>query len=1212
MNGRRWLHVIFLTITTASTASEAGPPRLLEFAFPAEVGLGDEIIVPCVVRKATAGPYRITWQKDGVSLEGSGRRVSVSSTSSKSSSTLRIAGLQPEDVGNYTCAASNAFGSDSFTASLVVHDAPKINEFKFPANLSPGDTVAVICVIKKGSAGPFELSWQKDGRPLEPTASLAVTSQKGGPVSTLTIVDVSARDSGNYTCVARNSAGSDRYSAHLAVTASPKLREFAFPPESTLGEQILVSCAVRNAATGPHRMTWLKDGKALEKSDRVSVSAQFKGTAAIMIADLRPEDVGNYTCVASNAFGSDSFTAALVVQAQGPFELTWRKDGLPVQPTATLTVASHKGGPLSALSIVDLAAEDSGNYTCVARNAAGSDEFSAYLAVKGPPKIREFKFPADISPGETALVGCVIAKGSAGPFELSWLKDGRPLSSSGSPRTAVSPNKGGPASTLTIVDVSAQDSGNYTCVARNAAGSDSFSAFLAVTGPPRLLEFSFPAEVGLGDEIIVSCVVRKGTAGPYTLSWHKDGTALKDSGRVSASSAHSKSSVTLRIAGLQPEDVGNYTCAASNPFGSDSFTAPLVVNDAPKIQEFKFPANLSPGDTVVVSCVIRKGSAGPFELWWRKDDRPLELTSSLTVTSPKGGPVSTITIVDVSARESGNYTCVARNAAGSDRYTAHLAVTGSTGPYTLTWLKDGAPVESSDHVTVSVKSSSTALSIDGVRVEDVGNYTCEASNAFGSDALTLPLLIAALPVLREFSFPPEVTLGEHILVSCAVKKGATGLHHMTWLKDGKDIENSDRVSVLAHFSDGVTLRIANLRPEDVGNYTCVARNSFGSDSFTAPLVVQAVSLTPLDGRTFYKLRVQCFGQQVVLTSSLAMDTLYKSAFANALRRWTAIVAVIVITLNWTNAASSDVHAPEPQTSGFQPNLALGDDAIASCFVPKASWHGEGLRMTWTKENDGDDLSANGRVSFLRASKSSITLGISDVRREDIGNYTCAVFYGASTASVTVPLTISEPPKIKEFKFPGNLSPGDTVAVSCVVKKGSAGPFELFWMKDGIPVELTASVAVSSHKGGPLSTLSIVDVSGEHSGNYTCVARNAAGSDEYSAHLAVTGAPKLQSAGFPHEVSLGEEIVATCSVKKGSTGPYALTWLKGGAPLENSGHVTVSFTASATSLSIGGVRVDDVGNYTCKAANSFGSDTLTLPLLIAGEIHERVQIERKAM
>ncbi|KAH8029775.1 hypothetical protein HPB51_004780 [Rhipicephalus microplus] len=94
-----------------------------------------------------------------------------------------------------------------------------------------------------------------------------------------------------------------------------------------------------------------------------------------------------------------------------------------------------------------------------------------------------------------------------------------------------------------------------------------------------------------------------------------------------------------------------------------------------------------------------------------------------------------------------------------------------------------------------------------------------------------------------------------------------------------------------------------------------------------------------------------------------------------------------------------VHAPKPQTSGFQPNLALGDDAIAS-------WHGEGLRVAWTKENE-DDLSAHDRVSFHRASKNSITLGIRDVRRGDVGNYGCVVSYGeSSSASVTVPLAIS--------------------------------------------------------------------------------------------------------------------------------------------------------------------------------------------------------------
>lgn len=92
------------------------------------------------------------------------------------------------------------------------------------------------------------------------------------------------------------------------------------------------------------------------------------------------------------------------------------------------------------------------------------------------------------------------------------------------------------------------------------------------------MEFAFPPKLALGDEIIVPCVVRKATAGPYRIAWHKDGTVLKDGGRVSVSSAHSKSSATLRISSLRPEDVGNYTCIAENSFGSESFTAPLVVH----------------------------------------------------------------------------------------------------------------------------------------------------------------------------------------------------------------------------------------------------------------------------------------------------------------------------------------------------------------------------------------------------------------------------------------------------------------------------------------------------------------------------------------------------------------------------------------------------------------------------------------------------------
>lgn len=61
----------------------------------------------------------------------------------------------------------------------------------------------------------------------------------------------------------------------------------------------------------------------------------------------------------------------------------------------------------------------------------------------------------------------------------------------------------------------------------------------------------------------------------------------------------------------------------------------------------------------------------------------------------------------------------------------------------------------------------------------------------------------------------------------------------------------------------------------------------------------------------------------------------------------------------------------------------------------------------------------------------------------------------------------------------------------------------------MPVKLTSSLAVSSsHKGGPLSMLSLVGITSEASGNYTCVARNAAGVDEFSAYLTVIGMAAL--------------------------------------------------------------------------------------------------------
>ncbi|XP_077496364.1 SPEG neighbor protein-like [Amblyomma americanum] len=194
---------------------------------------------------------------------------------------------------------------------------------------------------------------------------------------------------------------------------------------------------------------------------------------------------------------------------------------------------------------------------------------------------------------------------------------------------------------------------------------------------PKVGKFGFPPDVALGDEVMENCVVKKGSAGPYRITLFKDGKEIRSGDHVTVSS-HSRNSATLLIASLRPEDVGNYTCTASNPHGSDSVTAPLVVNGPPKLHSSGFSSELSLGEDAAATCAVKKGASAPLSLSWHKEG--------------------------------------------------------------------GREIINTDRVSVVIKASSAMLTIDSVRVEDVGNYTCTARNALGSDTLTVPLLVAVLKV----------------------------------------------------------------------------------------------------------------------------------------------------------------------------------------------------------------------------------------------------------------------------------------------------------------------------------------------------------------------------------------------------------------------------------------------------------------------------------
>lgn len=83
-----------------------------------------------------------------------------------------------------------------------------------------------------------------------------------------------------------------------------------------------------------------------------------------------------------------------------------------------------------------------------------------------------------------------------------------------------------------------------------------------------------------------------------------------------------------------------------------------------------------------------------------------------------------------------------------------------------------------------------------------------------------------------------------------------------------------------------------------------------------------------------------------------------------------------------------------------------------------------------------------------------------------------------------------------------MNSGDMATANCAVTKGDF-PIEIVWLFNGKPIDSSHSLTVG-YMNKRISTISIESVSAEHAGEYTCIAKNPAGTVSYSATLNVNG------------------------------------------------------------------------------------------------------------
>ena len=99
----------------------------------------------------------------------------------------------------------------------------------------------------------------------------------------------------------------------------------------------------------------------------------------------------------------------------------------------------------------------------------------------------------------------------------------------------------------------------------------------------------------------------------------------------------------------------------------------LPWTEKPNISPFRFPATLTEGMSVITTCSILTGDP-PIHVDWFKDNEPLDFSSLNVHRNEMGDLGSSLVFRSVGPAQAGNYTCLAKNRVGEDRFTAPMIV----------------------------------------------------------------------------------------------------------------------------------------------------------------------------------------------------------------------------------------------------------------------------------------------------------------------------------------------------------------------------------------------------------------------------------------------------------------------------------------------------------------------------------------------------------
>ncbi|KAI8423541.1 hypothetical protein MSG28_012636 [Choristoneura fumiferana] len=444
-------------------------------------------------------------------------------------------------------------------------------------------------------------------------------------------------------------------------------------------------------------------------------------------------------------------------------------------------------------------------------------------------------------------------------------------------RQLFDPNEDG---VLSIPRVVKEGSGElYTCIVHSPSGEMARRSFeIQVVEAPELDELRVGSGLKEGQIVQITCNIISGDP-PIYFSWLKDGKKMPASLKITERSSELFSVLIIKRVSL--EHCGKYTCIATNHVGKVNQTADLYINEPVHFESVGANLTTKMGLPVTLTCrplgdnpirvkwSLNAPSSTPLGVQVQATDSPGELTVSWLppprdshnghlqgyhvkavprIGGDIDGPWQNITTphTEVYLQTLLKYTNYTIKVAGFSNY--------GLGPFS--WKKPTQPNGEITHYTVHVKPVSSTSSPQSYRVDATQesnlsrhltfplsglttgrqyevfvNAHTVAGEGIASNRVHAELSSRVVAGVASLGGTVSVGVGRSLLLACACA-GAPA-PRTVWYHNHNIITHHPRFT--RNHDD--SLLINNIDQSLSGNYTCLAKNLYGSDSVSYEVTV---------------------------------------------------------------------------------------------------------------------------------------------------------------------------------------------------------------------------------------------------------------------------------------------------------------------------------------------------------------------------------------